>query len=163
MPSSDQGSLRESCTRHSKVCPRLPALALGIELEELTIREPDEALAEDRLTALVGILDHSLPLTSSPLASWDWASTIPIPSLGDRTALQLVRTGQAQAVINYLERIVAGGYAWQCVDHRLLGKTSRPAPIKPLNRNAVGPTLAPTDQVPLRCRPYAASAPCHGT
>ena len=40
-----------------------------------------------------------------------WLIKEKIPSLGDKTAAQLILEGQADAVLQHLERITDGGYA----------------------------------------------------
>jgi Protein of unknown function (DUF2384) len=47
----------------------------------------------------------------SPAQALAWYRSQPLPSFGDRTAEELVKDGQAEAVKRYLGRITEGGFA----------------------------------------------------
>lgn len=52
-----------------------------------------------------------LPWAGSAPQAFAWYRAQPLPSFGDRTAEDLVKEGQAEAVKAYLSRIAVGGYA----------------------------------------------------
>ena len=44
-------------------------------------------------------------------AAFRWFSEQPLPSFGDRTAVDLVREGRTDALRSYVKRVAAGGFA----------------------------------------------------
>lgn len=57
------------------------------------------------------IINRVLPQAGSLPAAFAWYRSQPLPSLGDRTAEELVKQGRAELVRDYLRRIAEGGYA----------------------------------------------------
>jgi hypothetical protein len=64
-----------------------------------------------RLRDIVEIINRVLPWVGSAPQAFAWYRAQPLPSFGDRTAEDLVKAGQAEAVKAYLSRIAVGGYA----------------------------------------------------
>lgn len=64
-----------------------------------------------RLKETVEIINRVAQWSGGVGRAFAWFRSQPIPSLGDRTAEELVKAGQAAAVKAYLARIAAGGYA----------------------------------------------------
>ncbi|AJD54338.1 Protein of unknown function [Thalassospira xiamenensis M-5 = DSM 17429] len=64
-----------------------------------------------RLSQLIQILNRVLPWMGSAPAAWAWYRSQELPGFGGQTAEQLVKSGNADAVINYLEEVAGGGYA----------------------------------------------------
>lgn len=79
------------------------ALALNVSQDSLS--------EHPRLKDLVEILTAAAPWSGSIQQAVWWFFAEPLPSLNDRTAAELVRTGRGQLVRSYLRRIAAGGYA----------------------------------------------------
>jgi hypothetical protein len=46
-----------------------------------------------------------------PRQALAWCREVGIPALGGQTAEQLVKSGQAQSVMTYLDHIAVGGFA----------------------------------------------------
>ena len=66
---------------------------------------------QGRLRDMVEIINRVLPWAGSLPQAFAWYRAQPVPSFGDRTAEDLVKAGEAEAVKSYLARIAAGGYA----------------------------------------------------
>lgn len=66
---------------------------------------------QSRLRDVVEIVNRVLPWCGSVQQAFAWYRAQPLPSFGDRTAEDLVKDGQAEAVKRYLSRIAVGGYA----------------------------------------------------
>lgn len=64
-----------------------------------------------RMREVVEILNRVAGWAGSSMAAYAWYRSQPIPSLGDKTAEELVREGRAELVRRYLARIADGGYA----------------------------------------------------
>ena len=64
-----------------------------------------------RIREVVEILSRVADWAGSPIAAHAWYRAQPIPSLGDKTAEELVREGRGELVRRYLARIADGGYA----------------------------------------------------
>ncbi|MGO4872849.1 MAG: antitoxin Xre/MbcA/ParS toxin-binding domain-containing protein [Roseiarcus sp.] len=64
-----------------------------------------------RLRDVAEIINRVLPWAGSAPQAFAWYRAQPLPSFGDRTAEDLVKEGQAEAVKAYLSRIAVGGYA----------------------------------------------------
>jgi len=65
---------------------------------------------QEHLNLLVRILEKVLPWTSHPRIAYAWYRSQRIPSLGGRTAEELVASGRGEAVERYLSRIGDGGF-----------------------------------------------------
>lgn len=122
MSETNRPLIRSQCDRDGGICPirlasvlDLPpavlAQALGVGEAELTGYRPYAPETQIRLDGLVDVLDRSLARCGSPPAAWYWASSAAIPSLGDRTAVELIREDRASAVLAYVDRTNAGGFA----------------------------------------------------
>ncbi len=64
-----------------------------------------------RLREIVEILNRITQWSGSTQAAYAWYRSQPIPSFGDRTAEDMLKAGQGEAVRRYLSRINDGGYA----------------------------------------------------
>ena len=64
-----------------------------------------------RLRQMLEILNRVEAETGSPLAAYAWFRAEPLPGFGGATPDLLVRDGKADHVHDYLDRIMAGGYA----------------------------------------------------
>lgn len=64
-----------------------------------------------RMREVVEIINRVAGWAGSPMAAYAWYRAQPIPSLGDKTAEELVREGRGSLVRSYLARIADGGYA----------------------------------------------------
>lgn len=74
---------------------------------------PDRACstaAQRRLREMVEILERALPMAGNPQAAMAWYKAQPLPGFG-RTAEQLVKSGNAGAVRDYLDEVAVGGFA----------------------------------------------------
>lgn len=88
------------------------ALALGMSQNSLATPPRSIALASQRkLRDFVEILMTVVPWAGSLPQAFDWFSTQPLASFGNRTAADLVRKGRAEAVKSHISRIAIGGYA----------------------------------------------------
>lgn len=56
------------------------------------------------------IINAVLPLAGSVSHAFAWYRSQCLPSFGDRTAEDLIREGQAEAVKAYINRVGIGGY-----------------------------------------------------
>ncbi|NOT83455.1 MAG: DUF2384 domain-containing protein [Methylococcaceae bacterium] len=64
-----------------------------------------------RLKDTVEIINRVAQWSGGVGRAFAWFRSQPLPSFGDKTAEELVKAGQADAVKIYLARIAAGGYA----------------------------------------------------
>jgi uncharacterized protein (DUF2384 family) len=64
-----------------------------------------------RLRDFVEIIERVSEWAGGAQQAVAWYRAEPIPALGDRTAESLVRSGQAQAVRDYIEQVALGAYA----------------------------------------------------
>lgn len=69
------------------------------------------AATQRRLRETVEIINRVLPWAGSLPAAFAWYRSQLLPSLGDRTAEDLVKQGRAELVRDYLSRIAEGGHA----------------------------------------------------
>lgn len=94
------------------VSSRELALAVGLPRhtasEGARLADPN---CQARLRDVVEIISRVLPWAGSVLQAFAWYRSQPLPSFGDRTAEDLVKEGQADAVKAYLSRIAVGGNA----------------------------------------------------
>lgn len=64
-----------------------------------------------RLRELVEVLNKVYPRFGSELIAYAWYRSEPLPGFDGRTAMQLVREGKAQQVLDYIDAVDAGVYA----------------------------------------------------
>ena len=67
--------------------------------------------ARRRLREKVEIVNKAEPRFRSALIAYVWFRFEPLPGFGGQTALQLVRAGQADRVLDYIDAVDAGVYA----------------------------------------------------
>jgi transcriptional regulator with XRE-family HTH domain len=88
------------------------ALAAGLSRDAVSKTPRLRARAtQARLREMVEIIARVLPWAGSVQQAFAWYRAQPLPSFGDRTAEDLVKEGQAEAVRRHLARIAVGGYA----------------------------------------------------
>lgn len=88
------------------------ARAAGLSTESVSKRTRLTARAtQTRLREMVEIINRVLPWAGSVPMAFAWYRSQPLPSFGDLTAEDLVKTGRAEAVRGYLSRIAEGGFA----------------------------------------------------
>jgi len=86
--------------------------ALGLSREAVSKSSRLSGRAtQGRLRDIVEIINRVLPWAGSVPQAFAWYRSQSLPSFGDRTAEDLVKEGQAEAVKSYLSRIAVGGYA----------------------------------------------------
>ena len=84
----------------------------GLSIDAVSKRERVRSKAsQKRLRDMVMIINRATAWCGSPFQAYAWYRSEPIPSLGDATAEDLVRSGRARLVMDYLARIAEGGYA----------------------------------------------------
>ena len=66
---------------------------------------------QTRLRQMLEILHRVEVATGSPLAAYAWFRAEPLPGFGGATPDQILRSGKADHVHAYLDRIMAGGHA----------------------------------------------------
>ena len=75
----------------------------------------DDRLSSPRtqrgLREMVEIVNKVEPRFGSTLIAYAWFRSEPLPGFGGRTAMQLVRAGQADRVLDYIDAVDAGVYA----------------------------------------------------
>ena len=88
------------------------AETLGLSMDAITrTQRIDSPKTQSRLREMVEILNKVEPLMGSSITAYAWYRSEPLPSFGGGTAEQMVKEGRANAVRNYLDRMMAGGYA----------------------------------------------------
>ena len=103
--------------------PRKIAAALRTSAEEvaMTVGLGKDALqrrtrinsdkTQRRLRELVEILNKVEPRFGSELMAYAWYRSEPLPGFDGRTAMQLVKEGKAQEVLEYIDAVDAGVFA----------------------------------------------------
>lgn len=103
--------------------PRKMAAALRTSAEEiaLTVGLGKDALqrrsrvtsdkTQRRLRELAEVLNKVAPRFGSELMAYAWYRSEPLPGFDGRTAMQLVREGKAQQVLEYIDAVDAGVFA----------------------------------------------------
>lgn len=103
--------------------PRKIAAALRTSAEEvaMTVGLGKDALqrrsriqsdkTQRRLRELVEVLNKVEPRFGSQLMAYAWYRSEPLPGFDGRTAMQLVREGRAQQVLEYIDAVDAGVFA----------------------------------------------------
>ena len=66
---------------------------------------------QKRLREMVEILNRVEPRFGSALIAYAWYRSEPLPGFSGLTAMQLVRDGQAEAVMDYIDSFDAGVHA----------------------------------------------------
>lgn len=66
---------------------------------------------QERLVALVNLIERLIPCSGDPKAAYDWYRSQPLPGFGEKTAQDLVQSGRLSALEAHLDRIGNGGYA----------------------------------------------------
>ena len=64
-----------------------------------------------RLRELAEVLNKVTPRFGSELIAYAWYRSEPLPGFDGRTAMQLVREGKAQQVLEYIDAVDAGVFA----------------------------------------------------
>ncbi|NMG41895.1 DUF2384 domain-containing protein [Chelativorans sp. ZYF759] len=64
-----------------------------------------------RLREMVEILNKVEPRFGSALMAYAWYRSEPLPGFSGQTAMQLVRSGRADEVLEYIDAVDAGVYA----------------------------------------------------
>ena len=66
---------------------------------------------EARLREVIEIIAKVEPRFGSALMAYAWYRSEPLPGLSGQTAMQLVRSGRAQEVLDYIDAVDAGIHA----------------------------------------------------
>ena len=88
------------------------AFITGISVSELT--HTDQASSQDiqcRLQELLNIINQVTIWSGNVQSAYAWYCSEPLPSFGDRSAMDLVKEGKANAVLEFIGRLGQGGYA----------------------------------------------------
>ena len=64
-----------------------------------------------RLRELVTVIDRVAPRLGSAMMAYAWYRSQPLPGFSGQTAMQLVRSGRAGDVLDYVDAVDAGGHA----------------------------------------------------
>lgn len=103
--------------------PRKMAVALRTTAEEIaaTVGLGKDAVqrrsrvqsdrTQRRLRELAEVLNKVTPRFGSELIAYAWYRSEPLPGFDGRTAMQLVREGKAQQVLEYIDAVDAGIFA----------------------------------------------------
>ena len=103
--------------------PRKMAAALRTSAEEIaaTVGLGKDAVqrrsrvqsdrTQRRLRELAEVLNKVTPRFGSELIAYAWYRSEPLPGFDGRTAMQLVREGEAQQVLEYIDAVDAGVFA----------------------------------------------------
>ena len=88
------------------------ATTLGLGRDSFSRKERIKARkTQKRLREMLEILNRVEPHIGSALIAYAWFRSEPLTGLGNQTPCQLVRAGRADLVHNWLDRVMAGGYA----------------------------------------------------
>ncbi|MDX5298055.1 MAG: XRE family transcriptional regulator [Gammaproteobacteria bacterium] len=88
------------------------ATATGLSKDAVTkTARANSSSTQRRLRETVEIINRILPWAGSLTGAFAWYRSQPLPSLGDKTAEELVKEGQVEMLRRYLSRIADGGYA----------------------------------------------------
>ena len=71
----------------------------------------DGPKAQSRVREMLEIISMVQGWAGGPAQAMAWYRAEPIPAFGGRTAEALVKSGQANAVREYLDHLATGGYA----------------------------------------------------
>lgn len=64
-----------------------------------------------RLREMVEVLNKIEPRFGSPLIAYAWYRSQPLPGFSNQTAMQLVRNGRVEEVLDYIDAVDAGIHA----------------------------------------------------
>ncbi|MBS7671762.1 MbcA/ParS/Xre antitoxin family protein [Croceicoccus gelatinilyticus] len=67
--------------------------------------------SQSRMRHMIEIINKVEPRFGSPLMAYAWYRSEPLAGFDGRTAMQLVREGMADAVLEYIDAVDAGVYA----------------------------------------------------
>jgi hypothetical protein len=110
-------------TDHGQFSPARVAAALRTTRDEVAssvglgrdaVMRPERIASvrtQQRLRHLVEILNRLEPRFGSALIAYAWYRSEPLPGFDGRTAMQLVRDGRAEAVMDYIDAVDAGVHA----------------------------------------------------
>ncbi len=88
------------------------AMTVGLGKDALQRRARiNSAKTQRRLRELVEVLNKVEPRFGSELMAYAWYRSEPLPGFDGRTAMQLVREGKAQQVLEYVDAVDAGVFA----------------------------------------------------
>jgi hypothetical protein len=88
------------------------ARTLGLGRDAIARKERlASAKTQKRLREMVEALNRLEPRFGSVLVAYAWYRSEPLPGYGGMTAMQLVQDGQADAVMDYIDAVDAGGFA----------------------------------------------------
>ena len=108
---------------HGVFAPRRIADALQTTSEEIArtaglgkdaIQRKDRVKSDKtqrRLREMVEVINKVEPRFGSALIAYAWYRSEPLPGFSGQTAMQLVRSGRADDVLDYVDSIDAGVYA----------------------------------------------------
>ncbi|MDE0211512.1 MAG: MbcA/ParS/Xre antitoxin family protein [Boseongicola sp.] len=74
-------------------------------------RRIQSSKTQRRLRELIEVLNKVEPRFGSELMAYAWYRSQPLPGFDGRTAMQLVREGKSQQVLDYIDAVDAGVYA----------------------------------------------------
>ena len=74
-------------------------------------RRIQSSKTQRRLRELIEVLNKVEPRFGSELMAYAWYRSQPLPGFDGRTAMQLVREGKSQQVLEYIDAVDAGVYA----------------------------------------------------
>jgi len=86
------------------------ARTAGIGLHDPSLN-PGTPAGQQRLREMVSILERIDAWHHSPLMAYAWYRDVTLPGFAGQTAEMLVRSGQAQTVLDYLDDLAQGSYA----------------------------------------------------
>jgi len=89
-------------------------LARSAGLSKGAVQRKDRIASGDtqrRLRELVDVIDRVEPRFGSPLMAYAWYRSEPLPGFSGQTAMQLVRSGRAGDVLDYIDAVDAGVHA----------------------------------------------------
>ncbi len=87
------------------------ATSLGLPAASFYVSSTPAPHAIPRIEAFIAILGRVEPWSGSKKAALSWYRDIPIPSLGNVTAEQLVQQDNGALVLTYLDAYADGAYA----------------------------------------------------
>ena len=64
-----------------------------------------------RLREMVEVINKTEPRFGSVLLAYAWYRSQPLPGFSGQTAMQLVRSGRAEEVLDYIDAVDAGAHA----------------------------------------------------
>ncbi|MYJ72436.1 MAG: DUF2384 domain-containing protein [Rhodospirillaceae bacterium] len=80
--------------------------------DDMQLRDRSPSIsAQRRLRDMIEIVNRVEPRFGSALIAYAWFRSEPLPGFGGQTAMQLVRAGQADRVLDYIDAVDAGVYA----------------------------------------------------